>query len=112
MFDSSTYSGAEADGVIPVTVVATGTASMPYTVMITPSPRSATANVDYSNVVIQVTFNPDETKKTVDVTINPDCFVEGSEFFDLSLSLPSLTSSRGISLGSPSMATAEIVDSG
>ena len=113
MFNSSTYSGAEADGIIPVTVVATGTASIPYTVIITPlepSPRSARAEVDYSNEVISVVFNPGETEKTVDVDINPDCLREGLEFFNLSLSPSSNASSLGVGLGDPSEAIAEIED--
>ena len=113
MFNSSTYSGAEADGIIPVTVVATGTAPIPYTVIITPSesdPRSARAEVDYSNEVILVTFNPGETEKTVNVVINPDCLREGSEFFDLSLSLSTVASLLGVCLGDPSEAVAEIED--
>ena len=115
MFNSSTYSGAEADGIIPVTVVATGTASIPYTVIITPSesdPQSAMEVVDFSNETIQVTFNPGETEKTVNVVINPDCLREGSEFFNLALLLPFITSTYGISLGNPSLAVAEIEDSG
>jgi len=115
MFNSSTYSGDEADGIIPVTVMATGTSSTPYTVIITPSesdPQSATEDVDFSNNTIEVTFNPGETKKTINIVINPDCVEEGSEFFDLSLSLLPITSRPGISLGTPSLAVAEIEDTG
>ena len=113
MFNSSSYSGAEADGIIPVTVEATGTASIPYTVIITPlesTPRSARAGVDYSDETISVVFNPGETEKTVDVVINPDCLREGSEFFNLSLSLPSAASILGVSLGSQDEVAAEIED--
>jgi len=102
MFNSSTYSGDEADGIIPVTVVANGTASIPYTVIITPSesdPRSAREGVDYSNETISVVFSPGETEKTANVDINPDCLREGSEFFNLSLSLSSDSSSLGVGLG-------------
>ena len=112
-FNSSSYSGAEADGIIPVTVVATGTASIPYTVIITPlesSPQSATAEVDFSNEVIEVTFNPGETEKTVNVAINQDRLREGSEFFNLSLSLPIDASDLDVSLGNPSEAVVEIED--
>ncbi|XP_065902914.1 FRAS1-related extracellular matrix protein 2-like [Dysidea avara] len=112
-FNSSTYSGTEADGIIPVTVVATGTASIPYTVIITPlesDPRSATAIVDFSSNIIDVTFNPGETEKTVNVVINPDCLREGSEFFNLSLSLSSAALILGVGLGDPSEAVAEIED--
>ena len=113
MLNSSSYSGAEADGIIPVTVEATGTASIPYTVIITPlesSPRSARAEIDYSNEAISVVFNPGETEKTVNLVINPDCLREGSEFFNLSLSLSSASSLLGVCLGDPSEAVAEIED--
>ena len=113
MFNSSSYSGAEADGIIPVTVVATGTASIPYTVIITPlesSPQSARAEVDYSNEAVSVVFNPGETEKTVNLVINPDCLREGSEFFNLSLSLPSAASLLGICLGTQDEVAAEIED--
>jgi len=113
MFDSSIYSGAEADGTIPVTVVATGTASISYTVIITPlesDPQSARAEVDYSNEAISVVFNPGETEKTADIDINLDHLREGSEFFNLSLSLSSVASLLGVCLGDPSEAVAEIND--
>jgi len=112
-FNSSIYSGAEADGIIPVTVVTTGTASIPYTVIITPlesDPRSAASEVDFSNETLEVTFNPGETEKTVNILINPDCLREGSEFFNLSLSLSSDTSNPAIGLGDPNGAVAEIED--
>jgi len=113
MFNSSTYSRDEADGIIPVTVVATGTASIPYTVIIAPlesTPQSARAEIDYSNEAISVVFNPGETKKTVNVVINPDCLREGSEFFNLSLSLSSVASLLGVCLSDFSEAIAEIED--
>jgi len=113
MFNSTTFSGDEANGTIPVTVVATGTASIPYTVIITPSesdPQSATAEIDFSGEAIEVTFNPGETEKTINVVINPDCLREGSEFFNLSLSIPTNASLLGVRLGNFSEAVAEIED--
>ena len=113
MFNDSSYSGAEADGVIAVTVVATGVSSVPYNVTITPSelvPVSARELFDYSNDTIVVTFNPGETNKTVLVAVNPDCTREGSEFFNLTLSLDSDATNLRITLGDPSVAVAEIED--
>ena len=113
MFNATNYTGAEADGVIPVTVVATGVSSLPYTVTITPSELaevSARELFDFSNDTIVVTFNPGETEQTVDVVINPDCAREGSEFFNLALSLDPVSTPSGITLGDPSTATAEIED--
>ena len=113
MFNDSSFSGDEADGVIPVTIVATGVSSMPYNVTITPSeliPVSAREVFDYSNDTIVVTFNPGNYNKTVLVVINPDCLKEGSEFFNLTLSLDSAAMALGITLGSSSEANAEIGD--
>jgi len=113
MFNDSSYSGDEADGVIAVTVVATGVSSTPYNVTITPSeldPVSARELFDYSNETIVVTFNPGETNKTVLIVVNPDCGREGSEFFNLTLSLDSDAMDLGITLGDPSVATVEIRD--
>ena len=128
IFNASTYSGDEADGVIAVTVCATGVSPEPYNVTITPTERvtvsarqvtitpselpttSARELFDYSNETIVVTFDPGETKKTVFIIVNPDCTREGSEFFDLSLSLDPAAMDLGITLGDPSMAVAEIRD--
>ena len=113
MFNDSSYSGAEADGVIAVTVVATGVLPFPYNVAITPSeivPVSASELSDYSNDTIVVTFNPGETEQTVLVPVNPDCITEGSEFFNLTLSADPAAAAVGIMLGDPSVAVAEIED--
>ena len=113
MFNASSYSGDEADGVIVVTVVATGVSPFPYNVTITPSERlpvSARELYDYLNETIVVTFNPGETEETVEVVVNPDCTRESSEFFNLTLSLDPAAMDLGITLGDPSMAVAEIRD--
>ena len=114
MFNASSYSGDEADGVVAVAVIATGKSSVPYTVAVTPSellPVSARELFDYSNDTIVVTFNPGETEKIVMVTINPDCTREESEEFNLTLSLDPVAIDLGITLGDPSVAVAEIEDS-
>ena len=113
MFNATNYTRAETDGVIAVTVVATGVSSLPYSVTITPSELaevSARELFDFSNDTIVVTFNPGETEWTVDVVINLDCAREGSEFFNLALSLDPVSTPSGIILGNPSTATAEIED--
>ena len=113
MFDADSYSGDEADGIIVVTIVATGVASEPYTVAVTPSELanvSARELYDYLSDTIVVTFNPGETNKTVFIIVNPDCTREGSEFFDLNLSLDPAAMNLGVTLGDPSMAVAEIRD--
>ena len=113
MFNASKYSGDEADGVIAVTVVATGVSPEPYNVTITTSehlPVSARELYDYLNETIVVTFNPGETEQTMFIVINSDCTREGSEFFNLTLSLDPAAMDLGITLGDPSMAVAEIRD--
>ena len=73
MFNDSSYIGAEADGAIAVTIVATGVSSMPYNIIITPSELitvSAREVFDYSNDTIVLTFNPGEINKTVLVVVN------------------------------------------
>lgn len=113
MFNDSRYSGDEADGVIAVTVEATGVASLPYNVTITPLEFvsvSAREVLDFSNETIEITFNPGETEKTVFIEIIPDCIREGTESFNLTLSLDSAASVLGITLGNPSEAVAEIGD--
>ena len=113
MFNDTSYSGDEAEGFIAITVLATGVSSTPYNVTITSLelfPVSARELFDYSNDTIVVTFNPGETNKTVLVVVNPDCGREGSEFFNLTLSLDSTAMDLGITLGNPSVAVAEIRD--
>ena len=109
-FNDSMCSGDEADGVIAVTLVATGELPVPYNVTITPSetvPVSASELFDYLNDTIVVTFNPGETEKTVLLVVNPNCAREGCEFFNLTLSLDPVAMSLGITLGDPSVAVAE-----
>ena len=111
IFNASSYSGDE-DGVIAVTVVvATGVSPEPYNVTITLSeylPVSVKELFDHPNETIVVTFNPGEFEKTVLFVVNPDCTREGSEFFNLTLSLDPAAMDLGITLGDPSMAVAEI----
>ena len=110
MFNSSSYSGVEADGSIAVTVVATGVSSFPYNVTITLSeldPISSGESPDYSNDTIVLTFNPGDTAL---IAVNPDCEIEGSKFFNLTLSLGLSTVTPGIFLGDPSEVAAEIED--
>ena len=113
MFNDSSYIGEEADGFIAVAVVATGVSSMPYNVTITPSELDTVSTrelFDYSNDTIVVTFNPGETNKSVMIMIPIDYLREGSEFFNLTLSLDSAAMDFGITLGEPSVAAVEIRD--
>ena len=99
MLNTSSYSRDEADGVIAVTIVATGESLVPYNVTITPSELanvSARELFGYLNDTIVVSFNPGETENTVLLVVNLDCAREGSEFFNLTLSPNSAAIDLGI----------------
>ena len=85
LFNDSSYSGAEADGVIAVTVVATGESSLPYTVTITPielDPVSASELVDYISVSRNVTIVAGNVSQTFDVPLIDDNILEPTEQFE------------------------------
>ena len=113
LFKDITFSGSEADGSIAVTVVATGVSPFPYnvTIMLSEFDQVSSGELpDYSDDTIVLTFNPGDTEKTALIAVNPDCEIEGSEFFNLTLSLGPSTVTPGIFLGDPSEAAAEIED--
>ena len=59
-----------------------------------------------------VTFNSGENQKMVNVPVTCDKLVEGTEIFNLSLSIVSVSRNDVIvELGHPSMATGVIIDS-
>ena len=63
IFNASSHSGDEADGVVAVAVIATGKSSVPYTVAVTPSellPVSARELFDYSIDIVQQGMNHDK----------------------------------------------------
>ena len=98
MFNASSCSGAEADGVIAVTVVTTCRSII-------------TTKQCYNNTIRDSTIiNPGEIEKTVLRVINPDCTREGSEVFNLTLSLDPIAMDLEITLGDPNMVVAEIED--
>ena len=112
MFNDTIFRGAETNGIIEVTVIATGISSVPYNVTITPSellPVSARELFNCSNdTTVVVTFNHGDTEQSVLIVVNPDCAREGSEFINLTLSLDPAAEALGITLGDPSEAAAEI----
>src|SRR6185503_10060610 len=70
---------------------------------------SATASGgDYINSSGTLTFTNGETFKTITIPINQDTFVEGDEFFTVSLGTNAL--SGNVQLFDPSVATVTILD--
>ena len=114
---SQPFTGNERDGVIPVTVVATGRASFPYTVEIRPFAAKlgdyihvAQPDHDFDNKTLFVTFEPNQKaslQRVVNITVKPDTVGGGKslEGFKASLHLSSDIECSGIVKGSPSEAS-------
>ena len=109
---AKTYRGNADNGVIPVTVIATGVASFPYTVEIRPLVASlgslhvAQPGHDFVNETKFVTFRPKQStslQKVVNITIIPDKSGSGhnTEVFKVKLFLSSDIECSGIDEGSP-----------
>ena len=113
---AKTYRGNADNGVIPVTVIATGVASFPYTVEIRPLVASlgslhvAQPGRDFVNETKFITFKPNQgtsLHKVVNITIIPDKSVHSghhTKVFKVKLSLSSDIECSGIDEGSPSEA--------
>ena len=85
-FDSESYDGYEGDEFVMATLVASGTASFPYTVTVIPvdsTPVSASNATDYDDTPVNVTFLPGTTRVNFRVPIIQDLIEEGMETFTL-----------------------------
>ena len=121
-FSKGLYTGYERDGVISVTVVATGVTSFPYTVEIRPLVAKLGRHIhvaqpghDFDNKTIFVTFEPDHgntLQRVVNITVKPDTIGHGynPEGFKVSLHLSSDIECSGIVKGSPSEASIIVYD--
>ena len=120
-FSNSLYTGKERDGVVPVTVVATGVASFPYTVEI----RTFVAEVgdiheahpghDFDNETLFITFEPNQgsnLQRVVNITVKDDPTGGGKnpEGFKASLHLSSHIECSGVDIGSPCDASIIVYD--
>ena len=115
MFSDAIYKGSEADGLVPVTVVATGVVSLSYTVVITPtesSPVSAQAGIDFVNHTYSLTFNDTSLEQQANIIIFPDTPRTGTsiESFIILLSLTPDLKCSGVTVGSPSRAVVVLSD--
>lgn len=90
-----------------ITLVRDGAIDTAARVQLDLAPGTATANLDYDNTAIAVTFDPGETLKQIAVPILDDLRLEPSETVQLSLS----NASSGITLGDRRSATLTIAAS-
>jgi hypothetical protein len=106
-FSSSEYSVNEAAGNATITLVRTGNTSPGATVNVVTVAGTATADVDYVSTARSVTFQPGQTATTFDVPIKQDDLVEGTEYFDISLTA---RRDSGVVIVDPSTARVTVVD--
>ena len=116
------YTGNVKDRIIPVTVVATGVVSFPYTIGVKPNVarlgplHPAEPNCDFANETKFITFEPKRSadlQRMVNITVMPDCKGEtgqNPEVFKISLFLSSDLECSVINKGSPSEAFIIILD--
>ena len=120
-FSTRLYTGNERDGVIPVTVVATGVASFAYTVEVRPFAAKVGDNIhvaqpghDFDNKTIFVTFEPNQgssLQRVANITIKSDTTVGHSlEGFKVSLHLSSDIECSGVDIGLPNNASIIVED--
>ena len=104
-FSAANYSVGEAGGSITVTVTRSGDTSGAATVKYGTFDGTASERSDYSTSVGTLRFAAGETSKTFVVFIVDDNYVEGNEFFAVTLSSP-----QGVKLGAQSTASVTITD--
>ena len=104
-FSSSSYSVNESAGAITITVTRTGSTAASATVQFSSADATALSSGDYAAVAGTLTFAAGETSKSFTVFITDDVTKEGTEAFNVRLSNPS-----NASLGTPALATVNIVD--
>ena len=119
---SQPFTGNERDGVVPVTVVATGRASFPYTIEIRPFAakvgdyiHEAQPDHDFDNKTLFVTFEPNQKaslQRVVNITVKPDKAGGGKslEGFKASLHLSSDIEYSRVDIDSPSNASIIVND--
>ncbi|XP_065905004.1 uncharacterized protein [Dysidea avara] len=117
-FTSNNFTGSEAAGFVTTEIILSyyeiANLLIDIKVVVSEfSSRSATGSgIDFESTSIMVTFNSGENQKMVNVPVTCDKLVEGTEIFNLSLSIVSVSRNDVIvELGHPSMATGVIIDS-
>ena len=120
-FSHDRYTGYERDGVISVTVVATGVTSFPYTVEIRPIVAKVGHDIyvaqpghDFDNKTLFVTFEPNQgssLQRVANITVKNDTTVgHSSEGFKVLLHLSSDIECSGVDIGNPSTASIIVKD--
>ncbi|XP_065909246.1 uncharacterized protein [Dysidea avara] len=116
-FVSNNFTGSETSGSVPleIAISSSGLANTSIVIEVSAlehSTMSATGSgVDFDSTSIMVTFNG-ENQKMVNVPITCDKLVEGTEMFNISLSIVSVSRDDVVvKLGHPSIATGVIIDS-
>ncbi|NOZ94036.1 MAG: hypothetical protein GXP47_04745, partial [Acidobacteria bacterium] len=104
-FSQAAVSVSEGDGQLTVSLVLDFGSTTGITVDVTTADGTAVAGEDYSSVTQTVSFAPDETTAAVTIPITGDALHEADETFHIALASP-----VGAFLGSPSTATATILD--
>ncbi|MCP4541211.1 MAG: DUF11 domain-containing protein, partial [Chloroflexi bacterium] len=104
-FSSAAYNVKETEGAATITVILSGTATMPVTVTYATSDETATAGSDYTAVGDTLHFDVGQTIQTFTVPVFGDTILENDETVLLTLSAP-----NHANLGIPSAATLTIED--
>jgi len=116
-FSAPAYNTTEGAGSVSFTVTRTGATNAPASVRYNSADTASTdcsvtnglasERCDYETVGGLMNFAPGETSKTVSILLVDDAFAEGSEVFNVALSL---ASGSGTTLGAPTTATITIAD--
>jgi len=105
-FSASSYSAQENAGSLRVTVSRSGGSMGQVSVEYQTTDGSASSGSDYQSTSGTLTFADGEVSASFDVTLMDDTAVEGNETFSVALMAPT----GGAGLGSPSTATATIIE--
>ena len=120
-FSAHLYKGNERDGVISVTVIATGVTSFPYTIEVRPFVAKVGDHIhvaqpghDFDNKTIFVTFEPNQgssLQRVANITVKNDTtFGHSLEGFKVSLHLSSDIECSGVDIGFPHNASIIVED--
>ena len=120
-FSDRSFTGNERDGVIPVTVVATGVTSFPYTVEIRPFAAKVGDHIhiaqpghDFDDKTLFITFEPKQgssLRRVANITVKSDTTNGHSlEGFKVSLRLSPDIECSGVDTGFPNNASIIVED--
>jgi hypothetical protein len=97
MFSEASYTFAESDGNVTITLVKSGTTNSNATFLLSTADETASAETDYRPLSdYEITFTPDEYEKTVDIAIVDNNVLESVESFIVQLTLPLVPNQIGV----------------